>query len=242
MLRLGLPRTSLKVVRKQPASIVLNRCQTSADPSQGAPTGARATQNDTPATQNETEVLQVLHLPRKMRLRCSKCCACHAKAARVHSGAPPGRSAKVRRQLSTMDAGGVCVARPALEPRQSHFAWQAQHSDHLIVILRGRCSTRRMSREVRRSPATIEYYGRRLLLRGECNTWRTSVSFCVAGAALGTPQSHFAWQGAEIGASQGHFALQVQQLVRGSPATEWVLHLPRKMKLRCSQCCTCHAK
>ena len=136
-------------------------------------------------------------------------------------GAPPGRSAKVRRQLSTMDAGGVCVARPALEPRQSHFAWQAQHSDHLIVILRGRCSTRRMSREVRRSPATIEYYGRRLLLRGECNTWRTSVSFCVAGAALGTPQSHFAWQGAEIGASQGHFALQVQQLVRGSPATEY---------------------
>ena len=69
-------------------------------------------------------------------------------------------------------------------------------------------STQSTSREVRGSPATIEYYGRRLLLRGrcstwrtsvfilrgKCSTWRTSVSFCVAGAALGAPQSHFAWQ------------------------------------------------
>ena len=42
------------------------------------------------ATQNETEVLQVLRLPRKMRLRCSKCCTCHANAAGVHS-IPSGR-------------------------------------------------------------------------------------------------------------------------------------------------------
>ena len=31
------------------------------------------------------EVLRVLHLPRKIRLRCSKCCTCHAKAAGIHS-------------------------------------------------------------------------------------------------------------------------------------------------------------
>ena len=43
---------------------------------------------------------------------------------------------------------------------QSHFAWQVQHSEHLSVILRGRSST-----------------------------WSTSMSFCVAGAALGaTPE------------------------------------------------------
>ena len=30
-------------------------------------------------------VLQVLHLPRKMTLTCSKCCTCHAKLAGVHS-------------------------------------------------------------------------------------------------------------------------------------------------------------
>ena len=38
-----------------------------------------------PAWQNEPEVLQVLHLPRKTSLRCSKCCTCHAKANRVPS-------------------------------------------------------------------------------------------------------------------------------------------------------------
>ena len=58
-------------------------------------------------------------------------------------------SAEVWRRLSTMDAG--CF-------------WTT-------------------SREVRGSPATIEYYGRRLLLRG-CSIWSASVSFCVAGAAL----------------------------------------------------------
>ena len=40
--------------------------------------------------------------------------------------------------------------------------WQVQHLEDLTVILRGRCSTRSTSREVRGSPATIEYYGRRL--------------------------------------------------------------------------------
>ena len=85
--------------QKQPASIVLNHRRTFADVSRGAPSAA-------PATHNETEVIQVLHLPRKssrrpyctchakaagvhsickMTLRCSKCCTCHAKAACVHS-------------------------------------------------------------------------------------------------------------------------------------------------------------
>ena len=75
---------------------------------------------------------------------------------------------------------------------QSHFAWQAQHLEHLSLILRGRCSTRSTSREVRGSPATIEYCGRRLRLRGRRSTWSTSVSFCVAGAARGTPQERSA--------------------------------------------------
>ena len=71
---------------------VLNRRRTSADLSAGAPCAAPATQNETEVLRvlhlprkKETEVLQVLRLPRKMRLRCSKCCACHANAAGVHS-------------------------------------------------------------------------------------------------------------------------------------------------------------
>ena len=39
--------------------------------------------------------------------------------------------------------------------------------------------------KVRGSPATIECCGRRLRLRGRRSTWSTSVSFCVAGAARG---------------------------------------------------------
>ena len=142
---------------------------------------------------------------------------------------------RARRRLNTMDAGCFCVPGAALGP-QSHFAWQAQHSEHLTVILCGRCSTWRTSvsfcltgaalgappersAKVRQrlttvdagcfcrgtwrtsvsfcvagaalgappeSP-TIEYYGRRLLLRARCITWRTSVAFCTAGAALGAP-------------------------------------------------------
>ena len=49
--------------------------------------------------------------------------------------------------------------------RRVVFAWQAQHLEHLQLVLRGRCST-----------------------------WSTSVSFCVAVAALGAPKSRFAWQ------------------------------------------------
>ena len=74
-------------------------------------------------------------------------------------GAPPERS-KVRRRLSTMEACSFCVAGAAFGGPQSHFAW---HSDHVILILRGRCSTRSTSREVQ-SPATIEYHGGLLLL------------------------------------------------------------------------------
>ena len=73
-------------------------------------------------------------------------------------GAPPERSAEVRRRLSTMDAGCFCVAGAALGAPQSHFAWQVQHLEHPSLILHGRCST-----------------------------WRTSVPFCVAGALLGAP-------------------------------------------------------
>ena len=89
------------------------------------------------------------------------------------------------------DAGRFCAAGPAVGASQCHFVKQVQH---LSVILQGRCSTRSFSKEVRGNPATIEYYGHRLLLHGRRSTWRTSVSFCVAGAALGASQCHFAWQ------------------------------------------------
>ena len=73
------------------------------------------------------------------------------------------RSAEVRRQVSTMDAGCFCVACAALGAPQARFACQAQHLQHPQVG------------------------GSRLLLRGRRRTWSTSGSFCVAGAALAAP-------------------------------------------------------
>ena len=73
--------------------------------------------------------------------------------------------------------------------RRLVFAWQ-QHLEHISLVLpwfhflRGRCniwSTRKL--------ATIESFGRPFVLRGRCTTWSTSVSFCVAGAALGAPST-----------------------------------------------------
>ena len=73
--------------------------QTLADLYEGAPSAA-------PATQNEPEVLQVLGLPLKTSLTCSKCCACHAKQARGAPSAAPatqkdaGPKSITRRQTS----------------------------------------------------------------------------------------------------------------------------------------------
>ena len=50
---------------------------------------------------------------------------------------------------------------------QARFSWQAQHSEHLQLVLRGTCST-----------------CLRLVLHGRCSTLSTSGSFCMAGAAL----------------------------------------------------------
>ena len=74
-----------------------------------------------------------------------------------------------------------------------------QHFEPLSRLLLGRCSMCSTSREVRGGPATIDYYGRRLLWRGRCTTWSTSVSFCVASAGLGAPQSHFVRQVPHLG-------------------------------------------
>ena len=84
---------------------------------------------------------------------------------------------------------------------QARFAWQVQHSEHLRLVLRGRCSG---------SPATSDAFGRRLVLRRRRSARSTSGSFCVAGAALGAPQARFCVAAAALGAPQARFAWQVQ--------------------------------
>ena len=112
-----------------------------------------------------------------------------------------GRRLALRGRRSTWStSGSFCVVGAALGASPVRFAWQAQHLEHLRPVLRGRCSTWSTFIEVRRSPATIDYFGRRLLawqaqhlehlqlvLRARRSTWSTSGPFCVAGAALGPP-------------------------------------------------------
>ena len=120
-----------------------------------------------------------------------------------------------------MDAGCVCVAGAALEHVSLILRGRRSTWSTSVSFLRGKCST---WRDVRRSPARIEYCGRRLRLRGGHSTWSTSASFCVAGAALGAPQSHFARQ--VLHAEHLSFILRggcstrsTCREVRGSPAT-----------------------
>ena len=55
----------------------------------GAPSATPATQKQQApialnARRTSADISGVLHLPRNMRLRCPKCCTCHAKAARAY--------------------------------------------------------------------------------------------------------------------------------------------------------------
>ena len=95
---------------------------------------------------------------------------------------------------ATSDAFGRSVASAALGAPQARFAWQAQHSEHLRLVLRGRRSTWSTFLEVGGSLATSDANGCRLVWRGRCSTWSTSGSFFVAGAALGAAQARFVWQ------------------------------------------------
>ena len=112
---------------------VLNRRRTSADLSAGAPRAK-------PATQNETEVLRVQHLPRKMRLRCSKCCACHAKwgwgapSAEPATQTQPASTVLNPRRTSADLSGGARRAAlaaqwnwgaPSAAPRHAKWDWGA---------------------------------------------------------------------------------------------------------------------
>ena len=113
-----------------------------------------------------------------------------------------------------LGTASFCVAGAALGASPARFVWQAQHSEHLRFVLRGRSSTWSTRRRVMTLGAALfcvagavlgaphvrfawkaqhsEHL--RFVLRGRCSFWSTSGSFCVAGAALGAPQVRFAWQ------------------------------------------------
>ena len=67
------------------------------------------------------EVLRVLHLPRKMRPRCSKCCACHAKWHWGAEGAAPATqtqpaSTLLNRRRTSADLWGLWLTPFSIKP------------------------------------------------------------------------------------------------------------------------------
>ena len=70
------------------------------------------------------------------------------------------------------------MAGAALGAAPARFAWQVQYLEHLRRVLRGRRSTCSTCTEVGGSPATSEYYERRLLLQVQ-HLEQLSVNFGV---------------------------------------------------------------
>ena len=110
-----------------------------------------------------------------------------------------GRRSTQSISVSFCVAGAAVGACPEVRRRLNTmgagcFAWQMRLED-LSLILRVSCSTRSIS---------VSFCA--------AAGWRTSVTFCMAGAVLGASQSHFAWQ-----------VQQSEHLreVRGSPAVRY---------------------
>ena len=94
----------------------------------GAPSAA-------PATQNEPEVLQVLHLPRKTSLRCSKCCACHAERAGGAPSAAPPRKTSLRCSKCCACHAERAGGAPSAAPATQNDPWWRWVDDVLSMLL-----------------------------------------------------------------------------------------------------------
>ena len=114
----------------------------------------------------------------------------------VAGAALGGPSVILHRRFSTRSASREVRGSPATIEYYAACAWQVQQlEDHVSFCVAGaaleasitvslcgtcstwrtsvgRCSTRSSSREVRGNPATMVYYGRRLLWRGRCSKRR----------------------------------------------------------------------
>ena len=149
---------------------------------------------------------------------------CVAGAAR---GAPPERSAEVRRGLSN-----YCGRRLRLRGRRS--TWSTSVSFSVAGAARGAPPER--SAEVRRGLSN--YCGRRLrlrgrrstwstsvsFLRGKCSTRSTSVSFCVAGAVHGAPAERSAEVRRRLSTVMGSFKGSCSIIIPFCTSTHHHLH------------------
>ena len=190
-------------------------------------------------------VLQVLLLPRKKNLRCSECCACHAKRAGDAPSAAPDAQYKAapksitRRQTSADLYEGALSAAPATQKlrvlhlpctchakRAGGAPCAAHDTPNDLEMLQELC----LPRKTRGRPKAS------LVARCACHAKRASGAPSAAPATQNEPE-----------------VLQVLRLPRrrrrrpkaslvaGFPLTSMkvlqALRLPRKTSRRCSKCC-----
>ena len=99
-----------------------------------------------------------------------------------------GRRLLLRGRRSTWSTSGwFCVAGAELAAPPCHFAWHVQHSEHLHRGQRKSGDEWWLWAPRRFAWKAQHFEHLQPFLRGRCSTCSTSVSFCVAHAALGAP-------------------------------------------------------
>ena len=96
------------------------------------------------------KVLEVLHLPRKTSLRCSKCCACHAQRGSTHSHHPsPDFRPAIAAPATQNEREVLQVLRLPLKTRRRPFASLVAG---LLPTSIEKVNMLRLPRETRRRP------------------------------------------------------------------------------------------
>ena len=164
-----------------------------------------------PATQNETQVEKVLHLPGKMRHNCTKCCTCHAKQA-ASSG---------RQNVHPCPREAPSAA-PAMQNET-----QVEKVLHLPRKMRHKCT----------KCCTCH-------AKQAASSGRQSVHPCPCEAPSAAPATQKRRRHPDARAYiTAPVRLQVLRLPRKMRRKRLqVLRLPRKMRRKWRKCCTCHAK
>ena len=200
-----------------------------------------------PAMQHETEVLQVLHLPRKTSRRCSKCCPCHTKRPGAQSNqlspdlrGPLWRCSKCC-TCHAKRAEGAPSAAPATQndpapdfrgPLNVLQVLQVLHLPREIKLDWGAPATQNDCRWTSGgAPSAAHATQNKMSLR--CSKCRT----CHAKrSGAQSNQSSPAFRGPLWRCSKccACHAKRAWDAPSAAPATQ-------KTNLRCSKCCTCHA-
>ena len=211
-----------------------------------------------PATQNEPEVVQVLHLPHKTNMRCSRRCACHTKPAGGAPGAAPATqndaAPKVitrRRTSADLYEGGPSAA-PATQKRTwgAPSSAPATQNDAVPKVITRRRTSAVLYEfkvlQVLHLPRKNEHEVLQVLRLPRKTTRRpksslgawlplTSMKVLQRKTNLRCCACQAKQAGGAPSAAPAHTKQRGAQSHHSSPDFRWPLW-------RCSKCCTCHAK